>query len=536
VSRWVPIALIASGAVVFASQFLSLHVLVDDAWISFSYSKNLATGHGLTFSHGARVEGYSNFLWTVLTAIPLAIAPRASALAAARWLCLPFAVLLGWAEYVMVHRVTRSRVAGGLSVLLLATCSDLASAVLSGLESFAYASLVSAGFALLVISHEKPRAWRLAAAAFAAVALTRIDGFLPLGFALLWQGVRALRADRAVRKDYLVWAGAALSIFAIWFLWRWRYYGLVLPSTYYAKELIPQLLPLRGREYVVSELAGSRLWVASAGAAVLLWRRRRLALSLLVFALVQIGYAAQVGGDWMPFGRFVLPVVPLMVALLVAGAAEAVRLAWRLGARTGVPVSLAAASAVALVGLGLDHRVVNSREEDDKLALQKDQVDHVRGLVKAARLLDKALYPGARLVTDYAGAFGYFTHASVIDMWGLVTPEIAVNGGTDGINPIYGRTCPSCYPGLGPQFFHVMQPIVRRPDAFASARQVIDNVWQTSSIGRFIDFDARFAVGRVTRLEAQECVWFLQARDARFSAEPRTVEPGILVEYPFEPR
>src|SRR5262245_14911733 len=39
---------------------------VDDAFISFRYARNLANGNGLVFNPGERVEGYTNFLWTVV--------------------------------------------------------------------------------------------------------------------------------------------------------------------------------------------------------------------------------------------------------------------------------------------------------------------------------------------------------------------------------------------------------------------------------------------------------------------------------------
>lgn len=45
----------------------------DDAFISFRYAANLIAGHGLVFNPGERVEGYTNFLWTALMAIPHAL-------------------------------------------------------------------------------------------------------------------------------------------------------------------------------------------------------------------------------------------------------------------------------------------------------------------------------------------------------------------------------------------------------------------------------------------------------------------------------
>ncbi|UCG32909.1 MAG: hypothetical protein JSU68_14745, partial [Phycisphaerales bacterium] len=43
----------------------------DDAFISFRYSENLVNGLGLVFSAGERVEGYTNFLWVMWTALGL---------------------------------------------------------------------------------------------------------------------------------------------------------------------------------------------------------------------------------------------------------------------------------------------------------------------------------------------------------------------------------------------------------------------------------------------------------------------------------
>ena len=39
--------------------------LLDDAFISFRYARNLLEGNGLVWNPGERVEGYSNFLWVL---------------------------------------------------------------------------------------------------------------------------------------------------------------------------------------------------------------------------------------------------------------------------------------------------------------------------------------------------------------------------------------------------------------------------------------------------------------------------------------
>ena len=55
----VPVAVFVFGALVAADFFK------DDAFISFRYARNLAAGNGLVFNVGERVEGITNFLWTI---------------------------------------------------------------------------------------------------------------------------------------------------------------------------------------------------------------------------------------------------------------------------------------------------------------------------------------------------------------------------------------------------------------------------------------------------------------------------------------
>ena len=57
--------------VVWALPFMS-HT-VDDAWITFRYSLNWALGRGPYFNVAEHVEGYSNFLWTLLIAAAMRV-------------------------------------------------------------------------------------------------------------------------------------------------------------------------------------------------------------------------------------------------------------------------------------------------------------------------------------------------------------------------------------------------------------------------------------------------------------------------------
>jgi hypothetical protein len=504
---------------------------VDDAYITFAYSKTLAHGHGPVLNHG-RTEGYSNFLWMALIALPLAVAPGLDPYIVARVLTLPFLLLLGWAVYSIARRRARAPWAW-LAVGLLAMDSDLAVSALSGLETVAYAALVSTTAALYLATLDgDARAARWVSPVGGLVALTRIDGFLVLGGVLLVEAVRTLWRKAPVRR-YAIWAAPGLVLFIGWFTWRWAYYRLPLPSTYYAKQLIPQILPHRGWEYV------SQFWQAHGlvftvpfVAIAVAQKPRHKSLLLLAGGLLYAAYVARVGGDWMPFGRFLVPILPLVAVLFAWGIAFAIE------ATHEVPQVRWGAIAAAVLCLIFVVRRVDAHFEDtpevqQKRAYQASETQHVARLVQAARLLQHVVAPGDKLVTDYAGSFGYYTEAEIIDMWGLCTPLIAREGTTDNINPIYGKTCPRCYAALQPDFFHVLVPLLRPPNAFSSHQGVVASVWQSGQIGRYVDLDHLFVTGRVTSSALGLSLFFIERKRPQAHYLPRSPAPGILIDYPF---
>jgi len=505
---------------------------IDDAYITFSFSKNLATGHGPNFSHGVRVEGYSNFLWMVLNALPLAIYRDVDIYTASRCLTAPFFALMLVATYALA----RSRVSAlwaWAAVLLLTVHSDMITAFFSGLETLPYAALLTATFACQVAPRGHRRR-RLALPFMTAAALMRIDGFLPLGFLLAWELLES-RLDRRRLRGYLRWALPAVAIWVIWFSWRWWYYGLPLPSTYYAKALIPVLEPHRGLDYATDELMATGVLVMVPFLILLAHRMARPVWLLLLYAAVHTAYVIRVGGDWMPFGRFFMPIVPLGCVLCVWSVAD---LSARARALRRFPRMLQGAAVLAgLAALGrvavyTNNAWVDTGEERNRMGNTAEQTQHVEDLRRAVRLLALVPRPGERLVTDYAGVVGYYTDAYVIDMWGLCNATIATRGNTDGVRPMYGRTCHACYPELRPQYFHTEVPLLRSPDAFSKHVDVVNAVWQTSGIGRYMDIVGGFRSGRVIDHRDNSALFFLEQR---LSPEPppRQLPAWATIDYPF---
>jgi len=507
---------------------------VDDAYITFSFSKNLATGHGPIYSNGVHVEGYSNFLWMVLNALPLAFAPDLDPFLSARLLTLPFTALLLLATYKLA-RVRVSPWWGFVTVLLLCLHTDIVWAFLSGLETLPYTALVTAAFACQVAPRLSLRR-KLALPVMTAAALMRIDGFLPLGFLLAWELWETWLDRRRRPQSYLRRTLPWVTVWGLWFVWRWWYYGLPLPSTYYAKALFPILHPDAGWGYVQEKLKTTGVLVVMPFIALLAFRAARPVWMLLLFAAGHVAYVIRVGGDWMPFERFLLPIVPIFFVLSVWGVADlATRARARRRFRRVLQVAAVLVGLVALTSVAVRNNVPWGKPDDKKrehafLAVENDA--HVKRLQQAAELLDLVVAPGKRLVTDYAGAMAYFTHAYVIDMWGLCNATISTRGNSLGIQPMYGRTCHACYAELHPDYFHTEMPWLRERDAFVSYAAVVNAVWQLDSIGRYLDVPGTFRAGRITDLRVGKALFFLERRDG--PAPPaRNLPAWAVVDYPF---
>jgi len=138
------LVVLSSIAVLHAWQFR--FVSIDDAYITYRYSENIANGLGFVFNPGERVEGTSTFLFTVLLA--LASLLRQNIELTARCLgTISFVALICFA-----HEHVRSSVPGMLGNVLalgvglaVASSTPLAFHAAVGMELLLYMALLTVG-------------------------------------------------------------------------------------------------------------------------------------------------------------------------------------------------------------------------------------------------------------------------------------------------------------------------------------------------------------------------------------------------------
>ena len=124
----------------------------DDAFISFRYASNWIHGNGLVWNPGERVEGYTNFLWTLLIGIGMkfGIEPVAGSYLMGL-LCFGITLIL---TYRLSMIIFHSRWMGLLSIFLLGTNYTFSSYATGGMETQLQTCLFVASVYLVIKSIE----------------------------------------------------------------------------------------------------------------------------------------------------------------------------------------------------------------------------------------------------------------------------------------------------------------------------------------------------------------------------------------------
>jgi arabinofuranosyltransferase len=400
--------------------------LSDDALISLRYADRFADGLGLTWTDGERVEGYTDFLWVVLTAalhfvgVPLIAAARGlgllGCLAGALLACIDPDTGKPSAERVLTSGIG------------LALCAPVAVWAIGALEHGFMVGAI-AGVLFLFARSEKEyelskNSWG-AAVLLSALALLRADGaVLVFGLAL---PMLFVRRPGGIKK-FLVWAGLPMLAVALQHLFRFSYYGQWVPNTALAKVAMNQERILLGLRHVGTGLFA--IWPTLVGTIVAFVAGVR-GMSFTRYApalfatVVWCVYLALVGGDIFPGWRqLLLGIVPLY--FLLGHAAQSAVERFR---KESSSIHMIAA-VVALLGLSTQTR--DSENQRGKTERWEWAGASVGPALKRAFGSKRPL-----LAVDAAGALPFWSELPCLDMLGLNDSYLAHNPpksfGTGGI-------------------------------------------------------------------------------------------------------
>ena len=335
---WAAMAVSALLSAIFIAQAsfsvngLRAFTLFDDAMISTRYARNFADGNGLVWNAGERIEGYTNFLWTLwmsllhLLPLPDRLQPLLVSITGA--------VLLMLAVWLASHLARElrpeSQFAPVAAAFLTALCYPLAFWTLRGME-VGLIAVVTTAVTLLCLQMVREPSMKKAFAIGALLAvglLTRPDAAVIAAVAI---GFLVVGLHDSPNRKYLLPVVAVPALaFAAHLGFRFAYYGELVPNTYTLKiEGFPLRNRLvRGAKSVWQLLFQGGFAVAVAMALLAIWNAKRCASLrryLLPAAMVGIfvAYSIYVGGDaWESIyiaNRYITSMLPVFLVLVALG-------------------------------------------------------------------------------------------------------------------------------------------------------------------------------------------------------------------------
>ena len=275
------------------ARFSSLEATLDDSWISFRTARNWIEHGSLTFDlTQPPVEGMTNFLWTIISGLFIALFGGdpivwMRVLGAGSFLAL---ILLSYSG------VKQQNGAGGISAFLLACHGGLAFYALSGLETAFFGLLFTLSLFLLPKIEETSSAISLGII-LGLLGWTRPEGVL---IGILFSGY-LLYTSPPQKRPWLtifLWMG----LIGMLEICRLSLYDSLVPNTFRAKP--PN--PVGGLRYALNYLIEV---MGVLGILTILPALRDSAnrLIALVGILLFIG-AIWSGGDWMPsYRQLIIP-------------------------------------------------------------------------------------------------------------------------------------------------------------------------------------------------------------------------------------
>jgi len=444
---------------------------IDDAFITFTYTRNLVLGKGLVFTAGERAEATSSLLWALLL-VPFEAWLRDGAVIGSKILGgmgMVTALVLGG----LVIRNDPKTSAGAsadrrrsdAALLLFSTLCVLSAPLIQwsfyGMEHGGVAALLMIGVFLFDREMRSGSGWASAIAVF-FLEMIRPEGFLSIFVFCVFRTGLSIQRTRSWKcwKDgwWLRWISILAALLSGYELYGFIHFGHLFPNTVAAKAGALSWEKIHEGIYYFSTTAGRLylgmigilgMWMGCRILPLLPMRHKRtpphaLVLDGLMLALVltQIVFIVLVGGDWMIDFRFLSHIVPLIALLWVRMSSDiddihrntfpqpeaaierfdfrrAVRFPVGFVRHPGFQVVFLLLYLVCQIQAG-----TTGYAWADRLHLSEERV-----LKETALLLEsRRKSPDDMAACSDVGRMGYYYRGRVYDWWGLATEEVARSG------------------------------------------------------------------------------------------------------------
>lgn len=403
------------------------HSATEDFFITLRYAENISSGHGFVYNPGEHVLGTTTPLYTLLLALfhrlgldPIFMGKAVNILADGATVFLIVQLLA---------RTGRPRL-GLFAALLYAAASTPINFSIGGMET----GLVTlAGISAVYFYVERrPHAFCLS---LALLFLLRIDGLLLAGFLLTGWLLPERRNLRSAVRELAAGSIPALILVLPWLLFATLYFGSPIPVSMLAKmavysRMFPQ--PLPNLPVVQLQFLGGAaqklMFAAFLAGLAAVWKDSRLVVPVL---WLLVYYGVMLVSKVIAFGWYFMPPLPVYYIVAALGAGQIIASVAPRAMAGYRLIPNAFLVAFFLLALPLTWHLRSITRDIAQAQRMEDSVRLPIGLW----LRDNAK-PNERILLEPIGYIGYYSRLPVLDMVGLVSPEVLSSYGQEVPNPL----------------------------------------------------------------------------------------------------
>ncbi len=415
--------------------FMSINIgdVIDDAYISFRYARNLVEGKGLIFNVGEIVEGYTNFLWVIIISLFIKLGFDPGYISQVLGIIFNACTIL--ITYKLGELITGERNHWNLiSTALLAINVPFIVWAIEGMETSLFTFLVVFSIYLYIREDKKDGySFPFSAIICALAAMTRPDGILVFVTLFIYKISTILTRKDKLNKRDIIFPLVFIIVYGTYFLWRYSYYGYLLPNTFYAKarrgfdiEIYKQ-----GWTYIYKYFTTGKIyrtspweWKLIILSLVLVLRRWRKYYSIIiVFIGLYSLFIIYAGGDWMADFRFLVPIIPLICFVIQEGMRNLSSLLKELEkVREGLRYS----AILILIALIIFPNLMTLYRYQRSEGWQRLHRAHSLIYMPLVKWTSENVNEHQAISVSDVGYIGYYTEAVVIEStWGLTDEYIA---------------------------------------------------------------------------------------------------------------
>lgn len=420
-----PFLLIGLFSFVFSLSFIliglsgqKLSFPLDDAWIHQTYARNLVQYGSWSFISGEVSGGSTSPLWTMIISVGYLLPQIVSLYWTILISILSFVALVIFSTVSFRNNFETSAKTFIFAGILIATEWHLLWAAASGMETILYCLGIVILFLLSTHSHPK---WEWIGLVCGLLVWLRPDGITLAGPIVLILGI-ALFKKQAGIKQVLHYFFFFILLIAAYIVLNKLTTGNILPNTFYAKQVEYQELwavPLGQR--IINEFkpifVGSGILLLPGFIFEIYEAIRSKKWSILAFIVWILGfgcmYAIRLPVTYQ-HGRYIIPVIPLFMIFSLVGSISLLQQVKKVKLKNLVKIGWC--GAILITSLAFFWMGINGYKTDLKIINTL--------MVEPAKWIKENSQENDIIAVHDIGAMGYFSDRHIIDMGGLVNPEI----------------------------------------------------------------------------------------------------------------